>query len=229
MKKNFIFYLIFLGIISVSHAQTDWEILFDGTDLSQWKGYLKEDISSEWTVDNGILTFTPKPGREHGGSNIITKKTYHNFELSLEWNVSSGGNSGIFWAIQEDSKYAEPYQTGPEIQILDNDKHPDGKILTHRAGSLYDMIQALPESANPAGEWNICVVKLNYDKNEASVHLNGVKVVEFQPKGESWEQMIKASKFADWAGFAKSDTGHIGLQDHSDIVHFKNIKIRNLD
>ncbi|MGB0777222.1 MAG: 3-keto-disaccharide hydrolase [Flavobacteriaceae bacterium] len=221
--------LTLLCLISLNtFAQENWSVLFDGKSMDAWKGYLSPNISPEWTVKDKVLTFTPEPGRTQGGSNIITKEVFHDFELSLEWKISKGGNSGIFWAVVEDSRYKEAYETGPEIQILDNDEHPDGKILTHRAGSLYDMIQAKPDQTNPVGQWNQCIIHIDYTNNEAWVELNGERVVQFKPKGSTWNAMVKNSKFRDWPGFAKLESGHIGLQDHDDIVHYKNIKIKKL-
>jgi len=222
--------LILICLISLNiTAQEKWTVLFDGKNTDAWKGYLSSNISSEWTVNDKVLTFTPNPDREYGGSNIITKEVFHNFELSLEWKISKGGNSGVFWAVVEDLQYKEAYETGPEIQILDNAEHQDGKILTHRAGSLYDMIQAKPDMTKPVGKWNKCTIHIDYTNNEAWVNLNGKRVVSFEPKGRSWDEMVKRSKFKDWPGFAKSESGHIGLQDHDDIVHYKNIKIKKLE
>jgi hypothetical protein len=206
----------------------EWTILFDGTSLDNWRGYLSEEMYPEWTIEDGAMAFTP--GKE-GGKNIITKDTYTNFVLSLEWKISEAGNSGIFWGVHEDKKYAEAYMTGPEIQVLDNAKHPDSFVAngTHKAGSLYDMIRCDEKHINPAGEWNLCVIEINQDANLAKVHMNGTQVLSFPLHGEGWDEMVAKSKFKDWEGFGKYKTGHIGLQDHSDKVWYRNIKIKNLD
>ena len=173
------------------------------------------------------MKFTP--GKE-GGKNIITKGTYTNFVLSLEWKVSEAGNSGIFWGVHEDEKFREAYMTGPEIQVLDNERHPDAKVAqgTHKAGSLYDMIACPDEHVNPAGEWNLCVLEINQDANVGKVSMNGTEVMTFPLHGEEWDKMVANSKFKDWEGFGKYRTGHIGLQDHSDVVWYRNIKIKTL-
>jgi hypothetical protein len=228
MKIKFSLLLLALLLISCSQKKEDWTILFDGSNLNSWKGYLKDNPSDEWEILDNTLVFTPKENRGSVRNNIITKESFTNFVLHLEWKISSGGNSGVFWAIDEDEKYREPYETGPEIQVLDNEKHPDGKILSHRAGSLYDMIQALPESVNPAGEWNTFDITIDYKNNIGLVVLNDVTVVEFPVKGPEWDEMVSNSKFSTWSAFAKTDTGKIGLQDHDDTVYYRNIKIKRL-
>ena len=228
MKIKFSLFLLALLLISCSQKKEDWTVLFDGSNLNSWKGYLKDTPSDEWEILDNTLVFTPNENRGSVRNNIITKESYTSFVLHLEWKISSGGNSGVFWAIDENEKYREPYETGPEIQVLDNEKHPDGKILSHRAGSLYDMIQALPESANPAGEWNTFDITIDYKNNLGLVVLNDVLVLEFPVKGPEWDEMVSNSKFATWSAFAKTDTGKIGLQDHDDTVYYRNIKIKRL-
>ncbi len=217
-----------LLLISCSQEKDNWTILFDGSNLDSWKGYLKDTPSDEWTIVDNVLVFTPKANRGSVRNNILTKDSFTSFVLHLEWKISSGGNSGVFWAIDENEKYREPYETGPEIQVLDNDKHPDGEILTHRAGSLYDMIQALPETVKPAGEWNTFDITIDYKNNLGMVVLNDVLVTEFPVKGQEWDRMVASSKFALWEGFARTETGKIGLQDHDDQVFYRNIKIKRL-
>ena len=205
----------------------DWVYLFDGSNYNHWRGYLDENMYTEWTIEDGAMVFTPS---EEGGKNIITKDTYTNFILSLEWKISEGGNSGIFWSVFEDPKFSEAYQTGPEIQVLDNERHPDAKANPkyHQAGALYDMVQPEHDVCKPAGEWNLCVLEVNHETNQGSVTLNGTKIVSFPVHGDAWDNMVENSKFKGWEGFGKHQTGHIGLQDHGDKVWFKNIKIKTL-
>jgi len=214
-------------ITEMEKNENEWEILFDGTSLDQWRGYLAEDMYPEWVIEDGNLAFTPG-----GGSNkdIISKDQFTNFILSIEWKVSEGGNSGIFWGVHEDDKYPEAYMTGPEIQVLDNERHPDSFVAngTHKAGSLYDMIGCPPELINPAGEWNLCVIEINHDTNEAKVSINDTQVMTFPLHGEKWDEMIANSKFTAWEEFGKYRTGHIALQDHGDKVWYRNIKVKEL-
>jgi len=203
----------------------EWVMLFDGTSMDNWRGYGVDTMHPEWTIEGDAMAFTP--GKE-GGKNIISKETYTNFMLSLEWKISEKGNSGIFWSVHEDEKFKEAYETGPEIQVLDNNGHPDRAYETHTAGSLYDMIACPTDIINPAGEWNWVVLEVNHDTNLGKVRMNGKEVMTFPVHGEEWDKMVENSKFKGWEGFGKYRTGHIGLQDHSDKVWYKNIKIRKL-
>jgi len=203
-----------------------WEILFDGTSFDNWRGYNTDSMYPEWTIKDSAMVYTPG---KYGGKNIITKKEYTNFILSLEWKISEGGNSGIFWGVFEDPKYKEAYQTGPEIQVLDNEKHADGKVAVHRAGALYDMLAPKHDVVKPAGEWNTCVIKIDHKNNIGVVTLNGTEIEEFPVEGSKWDDMVAHSKFATWEGFGKHQTGHIGLQDHGNKVWYRNIKIKTLN
>ncbi|ULC59316.1 DUF1080 domain-containing protein [Flaviramulus sp. BrNp1-15] len=208
-------------------SHDDWVYLFDGTSYDKWRGYLTDEMYPEWTIEDGAMVFTPS---EEGGKNIITKDTFTNFELSLEWKISEGGNSGIFWSVYEDPELNEAYQSGPEIQVLDNERHPDAfaNPKFHQAGALYDLVQPEHDVCKPAGEWNLCVVKINHKTNQGSITLNGTKIVSFPVHGKEWDAMVENSKFKGWKDFGKHHTGHIGLQDHGDKVWFKDIKIRAL-
>ena len=210
--------------------QDDWEILFDGTSFDSWKAYMADDVPANWKLEDGAMVFYPPETKSKGEQfNLVTKKEYNSFVLSLEWRISEGGNSGIFWGVKEDPKYREPYETGPEIQVLDNGAHPDAKRgSSHQAGALYDMVSPSSDVTKKVGEWNSCVITVNYKTNEGSVELNGEEIVVFTPSGEAWDKMVANSKFANWGGFGKFQTGKIGLQDHGDIVAYRNIKIKEL-
>jgi hypothetical protein len=127
----------------------------------------------------------------------------------------------------QEGNYVAPYLTGPEMQVLDNKCHPDAKIITHRAGDLYDMITATPETVKPAGEWNRA--KIVSDNGRMEFWLNGTKGVEFTMHNEEWKAMIAKSKFKEWKDFGRFRSGKIALQDHGDRVSFKNIKIKKLN
>lgn len=214
----------------VEEKENEWTVLFDGTSFDGWHFYRGEGVTDPWKLEDGVMTFYPPSERPDGESyNIVTDKSYTNFVLSLEWKISEGGNSGIFWGVHEDEKFGQPYQTGPEIQVLDDDRHPDANNgTTHQAGSLYDMIAPSQKTVKPAGEWNSVELMINHESNQGHVILNGTKVVEFPVHGEAWDEMVANSKFADWEGFGAYKTGKIGLQDHRDIVSYRNIKIKEL-
>lgn len=228
---------IVLMVIGETNAQADnqltaaekkagWKLLFDGKSTKGWKCYGKDAIGPSWVVADGALTLKEGPDGTMDGGDIMTKDQYENYEFSIDWKISECGNSGIIFNVVEDEKYERTYHTGPEMQVLDNTCHPDAKIHTHRAGDLYDMIACSEEVVNPAGEWNHVLIRIN--KGESTFTLNGTEVVSFTMFDDGWNKMIAESKFKDMPGFGKYKKGHIALQDHSDEVSYKNIKIKKL-
>ncbi|HPF10513.1 MAG TPA: DUF1080 domain-containing protein [Flavobacteriaceae bacterium] len=204
-----------------------WEVLFNGSSFDHWRGFLKEGMPPGWSIEAGAMSYTP--GDTHG-NDIISKDTYTNFILSLEWKISEGGNSGIFWGVHEDAEFEYPYQTGPEIQVLDDEKHPDSFVGegTHKAGALYDMIAPAQSVVKPAGEWNLCIIEVDHNANKGMVSLNGTIIVEFPVQGAEWDALVENSKFKGWKGFGIYPTGHLALQDHGNQVWFRDIKIKRL-
>lgn len=202
--------------------------LFNGENLDNWKAYNADEIT-QWKIEDNAIAFSPTEGRE-GSQNLISKDKYTNFELSLEYKIAEGGNSGIMWGVQEDEKFGEPYLTGPEIQVLDNERHPDGKNGPIRqTGALYDMSEPSEDVTKPAGEWNEMTLRINYEENQGTVILNGSQVNQFPLHGEEWNKLVENSKFKEWESFGKERTGHIALQDHGDKVWYRNIKIKELN
>lgn len=205
-----------------------WESLFDGKTLTGWHTYKKagQPVSENWKAEDGAIHFTG--GR--GAGDLLTDKEYGNFELEMEWKISEGGNSGIIYHVSEDPKYNATYFTGPEVQVLDDERHPDAKAGVsgnHKAGSLYDMLPPADLNAvKPAGQWNKVRIVIANGKGEH--YLNGKKVVEYPTSGPEWDKMVAASKFKAWDGFGKYATGRIALQDHGNEVWFRNIRIREL-
>ncbi|WP_146904152.1 3-keto-disaccharide hydrolase [Adhaeribacter aerolatus] len=201
-----------------------WTLLFDGKSMDQWRGFRKDNVPTVWQVEDGAIALTGK-----GGGDIITKNQYENYELMLDWKISEGGNSGIIYNVSEDPQYKATYHTGPEMQVLDDERHPDakqGKNGNRQAGSNYDMIPLSTPAVKPAGQWN--TVRLVVNKGHVEHWLNGKKVVEYQLGSPEWEAMVKGSKFAAMPGYGRIKKGHIALQDHGDKVWYKNIKIRQL-
>ena len=177
---------------------------------------------------DGALYLDPKakgPNGE-GGGDIITEAEFENFHLMLEWKLDSGGNSGVIIQAQEDPKYKYAWVTGPEIQIIDNNAHPDAKNKKHRAGDLYDLVAAVPETVKSIGQWNLMEIVQNKGKLELS--LNGTKVVSTTQWDDNWTKLIAESKFKAMEDFGKFRKGKISLQDHGNKVYFRNIKIRQL-
>lgn len=210
--------------------QTEWTTLFDGTSFSGWHLYNSGEVDEPWILEDGAMVFYPPENRAEGESyNLVTDKEFTNFVLTLEWKIAKGGNSGVFWSVFEGAEYGQPYLTGPEIQVLDDEAHPDAKNgTTHQAGALYDMVAPSENAVKPAGEWNAVELMVNHETNAGHVVLNGKKIVKFPVHGSEWDKMVANSKFADWEGFGAYQTGKIGLQDHGDIVAYRNIKIKEL-
>lgn len=211
-------------------TENQWQTLFDGESFDAWKGYGMDSVPDTWKIEEEAMVFYPPENRPEGESyNLITREAFESFILDIEWRISSNGNSGIFWGIEESDAYAQPYETGPEIQILDNQGHPDAKNGPIRqAGALYDMAAPEKDVTKPAGSWNSMRLTIDYKAQRGSVEMNGEKIVEFPLANEMWDVMVSKSKFADWPGFAKKIGGHIGLQDHGDKVSYRNIRIKEL-
>jgi hypothetical protein len=206
-------------------SEDGWISLFDGKTLSGWRNFKSQGAGPAWKALDGTLMFDPSAGEK--GGDLITNEEYENYEFSIEWKIDSCGNSGILFNVVEDDKYKEVWETGPEMQVLDNACHPDAKIIKHRAGDLYDLISCSTETVKPAGEWNEARI---VSKNASyEFHLNGTKVVSFTMHTPEWDQMIANSKFKDMPAFGKATKGHIALQDHGDKVWFRNIRIKVLD
>lgn len=202
-----------------------WVKLFDGKTTTGWHSWQESSVKPQWKIEDGALVLTEK-----GGKDLVTDKEYGDFQLELEWKISEGGNSGIIYHVAEDKKYCCPYSTGPEIQILDDVKHPDakaGKDGNHKSASLYDMLPPSDFTATkPAGEWNKAKVIIKNGRGES--WLNGKKLVEFSTVGPEWDKMVANSKFKTWDGFGVPQKGKIALQDHGNKVSFKNIRIKEL-
>lgn len=217
--------------LSEYEKNAGWKLLFDGKSTQGWRKFKSQDIGSSWKVKDGVL-YLDAVKREGGGwqvadgGDIITQDAYENYELSLEWKISQCGNSGIIFNVVESDEYDYVWQTGPEMQILDNSCHPDAKFPTHKAGDLYDMIETRYLTVKPAGEWNH--VRIISNGGKVQFWLNGYRVVDFDMKSEDWNNMVAKSKFKGMPGFGKSTKGHIALQDHSDPVYFRNIKIKEM-
>jgi hypothetical protein len=204
-------------------------LLYDGSTTAGWHSFNKTMVESEWKAADGalFLNASGKPASQgESGADLVTNGQYQNYDLKMDWKISKNGNSGIIFDVKEDPKYTDTWLTGPEMQILDNDGHPDGKIHKHRAGDLYDLIASSSEPVKAVGEWNQAEIKLN--KGKLDLYLNGVHIVSTTMWDDNWWKMVKGSKFIEMPDFSKFKSGHIALQDHGCDVWFRNIKILQL-
>lgn len=215
-----------LNTLTDSEIANGWELLFNGEDISEnWRGYKMDTVPTKWEVEDGAIFFNPN---NYGtGGDIISREQYSEFEFALEWKVAPASNSGIFYHAVESDEYEFPYETAPEMQVLDNDRHGDGKIESHRSGDLYDLLKSSVENVRPVGEWNS--VRIVVRGNTVQHWQNGEKVIETTMWDDNWDALIADSKFATWPGFGKSNVGHFALQDHGDPVWYRNLKVRKLD
>lgn len=208
----------------------EWTTLFDGSSTTGWHRYGGGPVGAAWKVKDSALyldTTVKKDWQVAEGGDIVTDEEYENFDLKLDWKIAPGGNSGIIFYVHEDSaKYQYTWQTGPEMQVVDNDGHPDGKIIKHQAADLYDLVACSKKTVKPVGEWNTAAIRsLN---GQLDFFLNGEKVVSTTMWDDNWKQLIAGSKFKDMPGFGTYKKGRIALQDHGNMVWYRNIRIRKL-
>jgi hypothetical protein len=209
---------------SIEHKK-GWISLFDGKTTKGWHSYGKTVAGDAWKVEDGSIHLDA--GKDLSAGDIVTDESFDDFDLKLEWKISKNGNSGVIFFIQDDpKKYDYIWYTGPEMQVLDNDGHPDGKIIKHRAGNLYDLIEGKEGVVKAVGEWN--QVEIISNKGKLDLLLNGVTVVSTTLGDDNWKKLIAGSKFKTKPDFGKIFSGHIGLQDHGNEVWFRNIKIKKL-
>ncbi|MGI4832170.1 MAG: 3-keto-disaccharide hydrolase [Janthinobacterium lividum] len=199
------------------------QVLFDGKTTKGWHTYLKPTAEPAWTVVDGTLKLDPKAT---GQGDLVTDQEYENFELTLDWNISEGGNSGLIFGVHEAPAFHATYETGVEMQVLDDKNAEDNKKPTHLAGSLYDMQGPAQAVAKPAGQWN--KVKLRKLNGHLTFWLNGTQTLDIQMGGPAWNKLLEDSKFKTWKNFAAYPKGHIALQDHGHEVAFRDIKITQL-
>lgn len=222
-----------------------WKLLFDGRTLAGWKGVGYDTVpSSHWVVVDGAIKKiasgnVPRvaDGRPLVGGDLMTVDSFADFELSFEWKVTPGANSGVKYNVSEAMSLAQGgagTQGGPthsalgfEYQVLDDDRHEDAKLPSHRAGALYDLIAPQDrKQLRPVGEWNSARIVVR--GNHGEQWLNGVKVVEFELGSARMDSLLAASKYKVIPGFGTKRRGHIVLQDHGDEVYFRDIKVRPL-
>lgn len=206
------------NVLSEQEQVEGWELLFDGRTTRGWRGFRKQGMPEGWQVVRGALVRVAPAG------DVISEQQFEDFELRFQWRISLGGNSGVFYHVSEDEPYV--WRTGPEYQILDNRLHPDGRNPRTSAAACYALYAPLRDVTRPVGLWNDARIVVR--GHHVEHWLNGVKVVEYEIGSPDFRQRVAGSKFASMPKFAAYRRGHIALQDHGDVVGYRNIKIRRL-
>lgn len=207
-------------------AKDGWVTLFDGTPASiaaNWRGFKRNDPPGNWHAENGVLTLsTGGDAAAHG--DLVTKEKYGDFEFECDWKISPGGNSGIITRVGDTGD--ETWQTGPEMQVLDDSGHADGKIPSHHAGALYDLVVPAAGITKPVGQFNHA--RVVWRGTRVRTYLNGHQTADVDVASPRGQALIAASKFKVYPGFAQQREGYIALQDHGNVVTFRNVRVRRL-
>lgn len=212
------------NILTPEEKSDGWILIFDGKTTEGWRGYKMDSIPADWSVEDGCLVCSGRGGGETSGD-IITVNAYEDFDLYLEWAISPGGNSGIFFHVLE-GDYPATYATGPEYQLIDDAGYPEKLEDWQQTGANYAMHPAdkRRKKLMPAGEFNSSEIRV---KNGHVTHwLNGEKIVEYDLWTEEWNKLVKEGKWKDYPDYGLARKGHIGLQDHGSYVRFRNIKLK---
>jgi len=207
------------NILTAAERRDGWRLLFDGKSLEGWRRYDADSVPTGWQAIDGALT---RAARNAG--DIITRESFRNFDLMVDWKITPNGNSGIFYRAALGS--GAIYFSAPEFQILDDTGHADGKSPLTSAGSVYGLYPAVPGTARPVGEWNTARILVR--GNHVEHWLNGKHIASYELGSPEWKQKVAASKFAQWPEYGQAAEGHIGVQDHGNRVAFRNIKVRVL-
>lgn len=216
--------------LTESEIKEGWQLLFDGKTTNGWHSFNQSEALPAWSVKNGELTL--KNEKDSKGLDIVTNEEFDNFDLCLEWKISKGGNSGIFYGVKEGSDYGWASSTSVEMQVLDNKDGADRNDPTHLAGAMYDLINAKTTSQpKPAGQWN--KVRILKNNGQVTFWLNDIVTANVFMNGYEWKELVAKSKWKNadkknGADFGKFQKGKIALQDHSDEVAYRNIKIKKI-
>jgi hypothetical protein len=220
-----------VNTISEEEKADGWKLLWDGKTTDGWRGArLKNFPEKGWKIEDGVLKVMKSDGGEStNGGDIVTIKKYKNFELSVDFKITKGANSGIKYFVDTDLNQGEGSSIGCEFQILDDNEHPDAKkgVKGNRTlGSLYDIIPAPANKPFRKNFYNNARIVVRGNKVEH--YLNDEKIVEYERGTQMWRALVDFSKYNVWPNFGEAKEGHILLQDHGDEVWFQNIKIKEL-
>jgi hypothetical protein len=214
------------NVLTDAEKAAGWDLLFDGKDMNGWHGYNGQTTGS-WTVDDCALKTVGTEGNYGSDmrADLVTDASYTNFELSLEWKATKGGNSGVLYGVVEDPKYDAAWKTGPEYQLIDDVGFPEKLAEWQKAGANYAMQTPNDQKElKPVGEWNQTRIVVNGPHVEH--WLNGKKILEFERWTDEWKKLRDAGKWKDAPDYGLARTGRIALQDHGSVFWFRNVKIR---
>jgi hypothetical protein len=227
------------NVLSAAERQAGWRLLFDGQTLNGWRGLGRDTVpTAHWRVEDGAIRKVASgevpvapDGQPMAGGDLMTGEAFRDFEFSFEWRVAPGANSGIKYNVSEDVSMRNPPRhaaLGFEYQVLDDDRHPDAQNRTHRAGDLYNLIEANErKQLSPVGEWN--QARIVFVGNRGEHWLNGEKILEYEMGTPEMDSLFARSKWSDIPEFIeRRDAGHVVLQDHNDDVWYRNLKIREV-
>jgi hypothetical protein len=203
-----------------------WQLLFNGKTTDGWKGYNQDSCGPRWTVIDGELTCLGEGGGM--GYDIVTTKKFSDFELNVDWKLTSKANSGIFYHIVEGPAHSSPYETAPEYQLIDDLGWPEKLEDWQKTGADYAMHTAdtLKKKLNPVGEWNN--TRIIFNKGHVEHWLNGTKIIEFTAWDNDWNKLKTEGKWKDYPDYGVAKEGPVGLQNHGSKISFRNIKIKPL-
>ena len=212
--------------LTEDEKKAGWKLLFDGKTTEGWRGYKMKELPPGWKAIDGVLARVSGGAGGKGaggGDDIVTVEQFDSFELAIDWKIAAGGNSGSLYHVSEDAETS--WHVAPEMQVLDNTKYPN-RSKKELAGACYDLYAPTKDVTRPVGEWN--QARLVVNGNHVEHWLNGEKIVTYELGSDDWNARVAASKFKDKPKFAQQRKGFICLQDHSDRIEFRNIKIRRL-
>jgi len=212
-----LFLALLVAASPLTAAAQAWQPLFDGKTLSGWHTYRRPGDTAGWEVQGGSIV------RTGSGGDLVTDRSFTDFELRFDWKVMKGGNSGVFYRLDEGAGRAT-FQSAPEYQVLDDLVHPDGKSRLTAAGANYGLYPSPERLVRPAGEWNEGRIVVR--GAEVEHWLNGQLAVRYTLGSGDWEARVQGSKFAQWPEYGRAASGRIALQDHGDQVWYRNVRIR---
>ena len=204
--------------LSAEEKAQGFRLLFDGRSSNGWRGYRQKSLPDNWQVTSGSLI------RVASGADIVSADEFANFELRLQWKIEKGGNSGIMYRVSEDLE--STYESGPEMQVLDDANNREGQNPLTSAGANYGLYPAKQGVVHAAGEWND--VRIIVDGAHVEHWLNGTKVVEYELWSHDWKDRVASTKFKQWPTFGLNHAGHIALQEHDARVAYRSIRIKVL-